>query len=98
MELCSNTNLDEGDVVRIIRRTLDFLNQIPHAPHLGDELKRNAIRAIQLIDRFPIREVIALPNAAEALVKELEDQEDLEDADLDAHLDGEPQGDQENDV
>ena len=98
MELCSNTNLDEGDVVRIIRRTLDFLNQIPHAPHLGDELKRNAIRAIQLIDRFPIREVIALPNAAEALVKELEDREDLEDADLDAHLDGEPQGDQENDV
>jgi superfamily II RNA helicase len=58
MELCRNTNLDEGDVVRMLRRTLDFLHQIPHAPHLSEELKRNALRAIHLIDRFPIREVI----------------------------------------
>jgi superfamily II RNA helicase len=53
-ELCSNTNLDEGDVVRILRRTLDILSQIPHIPHLPDNLKRNAIRVIQLIDRFPV--------------------------------------------
>jgi superfamily II RNA helicase len=55
-ELCSNTSLDEGDVVRMLRRTVDFLSQIPHAPHLPPELKRNAIRAIQLIDRFPVNE------------------------------------------
>ncbi|MDX2229099.1 MAG: RNA helicase [Leptolyngbyaceae cyanobacterium bins.349] len=53
-ELCENTSLDEGDVVRILRRTLDFLSQIPHVPHLPDAVKRNAIRAIQLIDRFPV--------------------------------------------
>lgn len=53
-ELCENTSLDEGDVVRILRRTLDFLAQIPHVPHLPDPVKRNAIRAIQLIDRFPV--------------------------------------------
>jgi superfamily II RNA helicase len=53
-ELCSNTSLDEGDVVRILRRTLDFLSQIPHIPHLPGDLKRNAIRAIQLCDRFPV--------------------------------------------
>jgi superfamily II RNA helicase len=53
-ELCANASLDEGDVVRIIRRTLDFLSQIPHVPHLPEELKRNAARAIHLCDRFPI--------------------------------------------
>ncbi|MBF2026528.1 MAG: RNA helicase [Oscillatoriales cyanobacterium C42_A2020_001] len=56
--LCENTSLDEGDIVRILRRTLDFLSQIPHVPHLSDNLKRNAIRAIQLIDRFPVSGVV----------------------------------------
>jgi superfamily II RNA helicase len=53
-DLYTRTSLDEGDVVRILRRTLDFLSQIPHVPHLPEALKRNAIRAIQLIDRFPV--------------------------------------------
>jgi superfamily II RNA helicase len=55
-ELCSNTSFDEGDVVRILRRTLDFLSQIPHVPHAPNELKTNANRAIRLIDRFPVKE------------------------------------------
>ena len=58
VELCENTTLDEGDVVRILRRTLDLLSQIPHVPHLPQEIKRNAQRAIQLIDRFPVNEVV----------------------------------------
>lgn len=58
LELCANTSLDEGDVVRILRRTLDFLSQIPHVPHLPEELKRNAIQAIRLIDRFPVSGVV----------------------------------------
>ncbi|BAY08071.1 DEAD/DEAH box helicase [Calothrix sp. NIES-2098] len=57
-ELCENTTLDEGDVVRILRRTLDLLSQIPHVPNLPDSLQRNAYRAIQLIDRFPVNEVV----------------------------------------
>ena len=57
-ELVENTSLDEGDVVRILRRTLDFLSQIPHVPYLSDVLQRNAYRAMQLIDRFPVNEVI----------------------------------------
>ncbi|MBE9181838.1 DEAD/DEAH box helicase [Oculatella sp. LEGE 06141] len=57
-ELCANTSLDEGDVVRILRRTLDFLAQIPHVPHVPNALKNNASRAIQLIDRFPVNEGI----------------------------------------
>ena len=55
-ELCANTSLDEGDVVRILRRTVDFLSQVPHVPYLSGELKTNAVRAIQLIDRFPVNE------------------------------------------
>ena len=55
-ELCGNTSLDEGDVVRILRRTLDILSQVPHIPHAPDVLKSNARRASQLIDRFPVNE------------------------------------------
>jgi superfamily II RNA helicase len=58
IELCENTTLDEGDVVRILRRTLDLLSQIPHVPHLPDSFQRNAHRAMQLIDRFPVNEVV----------------------------------------
>ncbi|MER3432119.1 MAG: DEAD/DEAH box helicase [Leptolyngbya sp. ERB_1_1] len=58
LELCSNTSLDEGDVVRILRRTLDLLSQIPHTPHLSQPLRSNAIRAIQLLDRFPVNESV----------------------------------------
>jgi superfamily II RNA helicase len=57
-ELCANTSLDEGDVVRILRRTLDILSQIPYVPPVADSLKRNAVRAIQLLDRFPVNEVV----------------------------------------
>ncbi len=57
-ELCAHTSLDEGDVVRILRRTVDFLSQVPHIPHLPQGLKQNANRAIQLIDRFPVNEAI----------------------------------------
>jgi superfamily II RNA helicase len=57
-ELCANTNLDEGDVVRILRRTLDFLSQIPHVPNISPVLKQNAHQAIQLLDRFPVNETV----------------------------------------
>ncbi len=56
--LCAKTTLDEGDVVRILRRTLDLLSQIPHVPNLPDVLRRNAQRAMQLIDRFPVNEAM----------------------------------------
>lgn len=58
LEICAHTSLDEGDVVRLLRRTLDLLSQIPHIPHISESLQRNAHRAIQLLDRFPVNEVI----------------------------------------
>lgn len=57
-ELCQHTTLDEGDVVRLLRRTLDLLSQIPHVPNLPETLVRNAQRAMQLIDRFPVNESV----------------------------------------
>ncbi|RMG13104.1 MAG: RNA helicase [Cyanobacteria bacterium J055] len=57
-ELCTNTSLDEGDIVRLLRRTLDFLSQIPHIPHIPNSVKQNAYRAMQLIDRFPVNEAV----------------------------------------
>lgn len=57
LELCEHTSLDEGDVVRLLRRTVDLLSQVPHVPHLSNSLQRNASRAIQLLDRFPVNEV-----------------------------------------
>ncbi len=57
-ELCANTSLDEGDIVRMLRRTLDFLSQIPYVPHISEGLKVNAYRAIQLINRFPVNETV----------------------------------------
>ncbi|MCX5964207.1 MAG: DEAD/DEAH box helicase [Cyanobacteria bacterium] len=57
-ELAANTSMDEGDIVRMMRRTLDILSQIPYVPHASRTLKDNAVRAVQLIDRFPINETI----------------------------------------
>ncbi|MDC0833596.1 DEAD/DEAH box helicase [Leptolyngbya valderiana BDU 20041] len=57
-ELCNNTSLDEGDIVRILRRTLDFLSQIPHVPHISDVLRMTARDASQRLDRFPVNEEV----------------------------------------
>ena len=55
-DLFDNTSLDEGDIVRILRRTLDFLSQIPHVPYLSDEVRSTARQAAFLINRFPVNE------------------------------------------
>ncbi len=50
------TSLDEGDVVRSMRRTVDVLEQVVHAPMLDAELVQVAREAVRLIDREPVRE------------------------------------------
>ncbi|MEL7141820.1 MAG: DEAD/DEAH box helicase [Cyanobacteria bacterium J06643_4] len=55
-DLCDNTSLDEGDIVRILRRTLDFLSQIPHVPYLPAEVRSTARQAAYLLNRFPVKE------------------------------------------
>ena len=53
-ELCENTNLDEGDIVRILRRTVDVLWQVPQIPNVSAVLVDNAKVAIAQMKRFPI--------------------------------------------
>ncbi len=55
-ELGDNTSLDEGDIVRVLRRTLDVLSQIPHVPYLPDDTRRSARDARDLLNRYPINE------------------------------------------
>jgi len=55
-ELCENTSLDEGDIVRVLRRTLDVLSQIPHVPYLPNTLRQVARQAKDLMNRYPINE------------------------------------------
>ena len=55
-EVVFNTSLDEGDVVRIIRRSIDILSQIQFCIGLSNKLKKNAKLALKLINRFPVAE------------------------------------------
>lgn len=53
-EICNNTTLDEGDIVRVLRRTVDVLVQIPQVPHLDFNLIQTAKEAAKAMKRFPI--------------------------------------------
>ncbi len=55
-DLIANTSLDEGDVVRILRRTVDLLSQVPYCELISKQLRANARSALKLINRFPVRE------------------------------------------
>lgn len=54
VELLSGTSLQEGDACRILRRVLDLLRQVQYLPVVSEDLKRNAKRAVALLDRFPV--------------------------------------------
>ena len=58
--LMAKTSLDEGDVVRVLRRTMDVLAQIPHCPHLNEPLRRTARRAHAALNRSPVKEADAI--------------------------------------
>lgn len=53
-QLCENTSLDDGDLVRMFRRTVDVLWQIPQIPGVSEALEQNARQAVVQIERFPI--------------------------------------------
>jgi superfamily II RNA helicase len=59
-DLIANTSLDEGDVVRIMRRTVDLLAQVPYCEAISEQLRTNARAALKAINRFPVCEPIDL--------------------------------------
>ena len=65
-DLIANTSLDEGDVVRIMRRTVDLLAQVPYCEAISEQLRKNARLALNAINRFPVAEADQLLKAAAA--------------------------------
>lgn len=57
-DLLRLTNLDEGDIVRAGRRTMDLLRHIKNAPYLNPKVKDLAKNAFDLMDKEPIKEVV----------------------------------------
>jgi superfamily II RNA helicase len=56
-DMIANTSLDEGDVVRILRRTVDLLAQVPYGEAISEQLRSNARKALKAINRFPVCEI-----------------------------------------
>jgi superfamily II RNA helicase len=56
-DVIANTSLDEGDVVRILRRTVDLLAQVPYCEAISEQLRRNSRLALKSINRFPVCEI-----------------------------------------
>ena len=55
-ELIFNTSLDEGDIVRIMRRSIDVLSQVQYCVGVSNKLKTKAKKALKAINRFPVSE------------------------------------------
>ncbi|XP_054809486.1 DExH-box ATP-dependent RNA helicase DExH15 chloroplastic [Prosopis cineraria] len=56
-EIMMDCAMDEGDLARLLRRTIDLLAQIPKLPDIDPLLQRNALAAADVMDRPPISEL-----------------------------------------
>ncbi|XP_061360795.1 DExH-box ATP-dependent RNA helicase DExH15 chloroplastic [Gastrolobium bilobum] len=56
-EIMMDCAMDDGDLARLLRRTIDLLAQIPKLPDIDPLLKRNAKAASDIMDRPPISEL-----------------------------------------
>jgi superfamily II RNA helicase len=56
-DLIANTSLDEGDAVRVLRRTVDLLAQVPYCEAVSQQLRDRARAALKAINRFPVCEL-----------------------------------------
>ncbi|OMO54976.1 hypothetical protein COLO4_36274 [Corchorus olitorius] len=56
-ELMMDCAMDEGDLARLLRRTIDLLAQIPKLPDIDPLLQKNAAAASDVMDRPPISEL-----------------------------------------
>jgi len=56
-ELIKNSEVGEGDLVRIFKRTIDILRQLTMIPDVSAELVRTAGMAIDCINRDPVSEI-----------------------------------------
>ncbi|GJP45311.1 hypothetical protein CLOM_g4715 [Closterium sp. NIES-68] len=50
--------LDEGDIARLLRRTIDLLSQIPYLPGIDPTLAKASKQSAYVMERPPISELI----------------------------------------
>ncbi|KAK1316011.1 hypothetical protein QJS10_CPA05g01862 [Acorus calamus] len=56
-EMMMDCAMDDGDLARLLRRTIDLLAQIPKLPDINPILQKNAVMASNVMDRPPISEL-----------------------------------------
>ncbi|KAG9456738.1 hypothetical protein H6P81_001246 [Aristolochia fimbriata] len=56
-EIMMDCAMDDGDLARLLRRTIDLLAQIPKLPDIDTSLQNNALVAANTMDRPPISEL-----------------------------------------
>ncbi|XP_068652054.1 DExH-box ATP-dependent RNA helicase DExH15 chloroplastic-like [Aristolochia californica] len=56
-EIMMDCAMDDGDLARLLRRTIDLLAQIPKLPDIDTSLQNNAQVAANIMDRPPISEL-----------------------------------------
>ncbi|CAA0834735.1 DEAD-box ATP-dependent RNA helicase ISE2-chloroplastic [Striga hermonthica] len=54
-EIMMDCAMDEGDLARLLRRTIDLLAQVPKLPDIDPLLKSSAVKASSVMDRPPIK-------------------------------------------
>ncbi len=57
-QVSSLSNLDDGDIIRGLRRTLDLVKQVYHAPNLNPAVQKLAQETIPLMEREPVLETV----------------------------------------
>lgn len=57
-ELMVDCSMDEGDLARLLRRTIDLLAQVQFLPNVDSSLRKAATSAADVMDRSPISELI----------------------------------------
>ena len=56
-ELCKETSLDQGDICRMLRRSVEILRQIPNAYSVPPIIAQLAYEAADKMDRFPVADI-----------------------------------------
>jgi superfamily II RNA helicase len=55
----SDCNLDDGDVARLLSRSVDLLRQVAHCEHLLPSVRASARKAGAAMNRAPISDLVA---------------------------------------
>ncbi|KAG2444652.1 hypothetical protein HXX76_001396 [Chlamydomonas incerta] len=56
-QVMEDSDMDDGDMARLLIRTIDLLKQLQHNAHLLPELKEAAAEALRGMDRKPVAEI-----------------------------------------